>query len=154
MRFLSAARLRKSPTSHLTQNLDQGVMALLWSWLGWDAPTGTGSLQRCAENRPPPSYVMNNYLLPIMLCLQYGHLMMEAKQMDLNLVNMRLMERFLPQKSPILHITDLFFLLLLIFWSQLPGSHLGLYWCGLDPFLPGQWPRCSPVPYHTLYSTQ
>lgn len=82
----------------------------------------------------PPSYLMNNYLLPIMLCLQYGHLMMWAEQMDPNLVNMRLMERLLPQKSPILHITDLFFVLLLIFRSQLPGTNTGWhsYWDCID----------------------
>lgn len=115
-------------------------------------------LRRFNRNKVPPSlYRKPCYLLPIMLCLQYGHLMLWTEQMDLNFVNMRLVERLLPQKSPILHMTDLFFLLL-IFWSQLPGSHTGthtgtlLMWFGsvfswtVTPMFTG------PISYPLFYS--
>lgn len=98
------------------QKLDQGVLL-----------TRPGCINRnrvpaLPRRKPSPSYVMNNYRLPVRLCLQQGHLMMWAEQLDTDVVNIRLVEIFQQKRSPIPHISCLIFILLIIFCSQLPGT--------------------------------
>lgn len=109
-----------SPNKMSNQKLDQGVLL-----------TQPGCINRNRVpallcRKPSPSYVMNNYRLPVRLCLQQGLLMMWAEQLDTDMVNIRLVEIFQQKKSPIPHIRFLIFILLINFCSQLPGTLPGI----------------------------
>lgn len=105
-----------SPNKMSNQKLDQGVLL-----------TRPGCINRNRVpallcRKPSTLYFMNNYRLPVRLCLQQGHLMMWAEQLDTDVVNIRLVKIFQQKKSPLPHIRCLIFIFLIIFCSQLPGT--------------------------------
>lgn len=109
-----------SPNKMSNQKLDQGVLL-----------TRQGCINRNRVpallcRKPSTLYFMNNYRLPVRLCLQQGHLMMWAEQLDTDVVNIRLVEIFQQKKSPLPHIRCLIFIFLIIFCFQLPGTLPGI----------------------------
>lgn len=109
---------RFSPNKMSAQKFDQGVL------LTRPRCVNRNRVPALLRRKPSPSYLMNNYRLPVRLCLQRGHLMMWAEQMDTDAVNIRLVEIFQQKKFPIPHIRSLSFILLIIFCAQLHGTAL------------------------------
>lgn len=76
-----------SPNKMSNQRFDQGVL------LTQPRCINRSRVPALMCRKPSPSYVMNNYRLPVRFCLQQGHLMMWAEQMDTDVVNIRVFNR-------------------------------------------------------------